>query len=459
MQLIASISGIRGVFGDGLDPQTLVRYAEAFAVWCRGETDERPRIVVGRDARVTGPICSQLVTATLMSCGCDVIDAGLATTPTVEMAVIREQATGGIIFSASHNPAEWNALKLLNGRGEFLTPAEWERVMQLAANGARSTAGFEDIGQRTEEDYLDFHIQSILDLPIIDVEMIRRRPFKVVLDPVNSVGVSAVPALLRSLGVDDDRLYILNGEPNGRFAHNPEPLPANLTDLMRTVAEKGADLGIAVDPDVDRLALVQDGGRFFGEELTQVLAADLVWSHRSGSFATNLSSSRAIDDLAARYGQRVYRSAVGEINVVEKMKETNSILGGEGNGGVILPDLHYGRDALVGVAFTLQILAERETTLSELRQELPEYVMAKKRVGIGTLGPEVVLDRLLEESRGMEVTDVDGVKIEFDDGWVHIRKSNTEPVVRVYAEARTDERANEIADRYVKQISEWASKS
>jgi phosphomannomutase len=458
MPLIASISGIRGVFGDGLDPEVLVRYASAYAVWCRDQTQGRPLVVVGRDARVTGPICSQIVTATLKSAGCDVIDAGLATTPTVEMAVLKEKATGGIIFSASHNPAEWNALKLLNGRGEFLTPAEGETVMRLAEDSLQVTVPFDAVGTERSATYLDYHIDQILALPFLDLAQIQQKRFKVAVDAVNSVGGVAVPALLNSLGIPDSDITLLNCEPTGLFSHNPEPLPGNLTELMSVVKDVGADIGIAVDPDVDRLALVQNDGRFFGEELTQVLAAEFMWARKSGPFVTNLSSSRAVEDVASKYGQTVHRSAVGEINVVEKMKEVDAILGGEGNGGVIVPDLHYGRDALVGIAITLQLLADRDTTLSEVRSQLPTYVMAKNKVSVDGLDPEVVLAEIQEESQSLRMTAGDGVKIDFDEGWVHMRKSNTEPIIRVYSEAATVEKAKQLADRYVERIA-MSSKS
>lgn len=459
MPLIASISGIRGVFGDGLTPEMLVQYASAYARWCRDQRPDRALIVVGRDARVTGPICSRIVGATLQSAGFDVSDAGLAATPTVEMAVIKEGAAGGIIFSASHNPAEWNALKLLNARGELLTPGEGRAVMRLANEGAETTVSFDKVGSHRSADYLGHHIRKILALPFIEREQIRERRLKVVVDAVNSVGGIAVPALLRSLGVDESGIISLHCEPTGLFAHDPEPLPANLTELMAVVADSEADLGIAVDPDADRLALVQDGGEYFGEELTQVLAAEFMWSRKSGPFATNLSSSRAIDDVADRHGQNVFRSAVGEINVVEKMKEVGAILGGEGNGGVILPDLHYGRDALVGIAITLQLLAERRAKLSEIRGELPDYAMAKKKISIDGLDPDAILARLRDDSKDLNVTDIDGIKIDFDEGWIHMRKSNTEPVIRVYSEAATADDANQLADRYVQQIAQWTSRS
>jgi phosphomannomutase len=451
------------VFGDGLDPQTLVTYASAFASWCREESGDRPTIVVGRDARVTGPICSQIVTATLMSAGCDVVDTGLATTPTVEMAVLREEAAGGIIFSASHNPAEWNALKLLNSRGEFLTPNEGLDVIGRAERGETFVASYDSIGSIEQKDHLDQHVSAILELPFMNLAQIQKQGFKIAVDAVNSVGGIAVPALLNALGIPDEDIICLHCEPTGLFAHNPEPLPANLGELMEAVAGSDADLGIAVDPDADRLALVQDDGTFFGEELTQVLAAEFLWSRASGPFVTNLSSSRAIDDVAARHRQTVHRSAVGEINVVEKMKEVGAALGGEGNGGVILPDLHYGRDALLGIAMTLQLLAERDTTLTEIRAGFPDYVMAKKKVAVDGLDPDEVLsglrDECLADLDAGRVTDIDGVKIDFEEGWVHMRKSNTEPIIRVYSEASTAQAASELADRYVERIAQWHSKS
>lgn len=454
MPLIASISGVRGVFGDGLDPATLVRFATAFGTWCRGRGKGAPTIVVGRDARVTGELCERIVVGSLQSVGCNVVKAGLATTPTVQMAVIQDRATGGIMLSASHNPAQWNALKLFNELGEYLTAAQGGEVLSIAEAGKSVVARYDRIGSVSEKDYLPSHLDAILALPYIDPDRIAGAEFKVAVDAVNSVGGFAIPDLLHRLGISDDRIIRVHCEPTGLFAHDPEPLPAHLRDLMQSVKSNDADLGIAVDPDVDRLALVEDGGRFLGEELTQVLAADFMWSHGEGPFATNLSSSRTVEHVAERYGQVVHRSAVGEANVVAKMKETGALIGGEGNGGVIVPELHYGRDALVGAAIALQMLAERGTRLSEWRKSLPTYGMAKQKVALDSVEPDVVLKRIAAEYSDEKVTDIDGVKIDFERSWVHLRKSNTEPIIRVYAEAETVQAAEALADRFVLEITE-----
>ncbi|MEZ4695611.1 MAG: phosphoglucosamine mutase [Rhodothermales bacterium] len=449
--LIASISGIRGIFGAGLDPEALVRYASAYAEWqvnrLRGQ--RRPLVVVGRDGRVTGDLCASIVRGSLQACGCDVVDAGLATTPTVEMAVLIEKADGGIILSASHNPAEWNALKLLNERGEFLTPGQGQEVLDLAASPVAGRAvSFDQTGSSRTRDFLDQHIDAILALDFIDPAAIASADFRIVVDGINSVGGVAIPMLLKRLGVQEKSVTCVNCEPTGLFAHVAEPLPENLIDTIRIVGETEADLGIVVDPDADRLALIENGGTYFSEELTQVLAADFMWSFREGPFVTNLSSSRAIDDLGERYGQKVYRSAVGEINVVQEMQRVGAILGGEGNGGVILPDLHYGRDALVGVAITLQYLASRRMQLSDARAILPTYYMAKLKAPLGGASPDEALARLAEKYRSEEISTIDGLKIDFETGWVHMRKSNTEPIVRIYAEERTREGVNALAERF-----------
>ena len=447
--LITSISGIRGIFGAGLSPEVLVRYASAYARWCI-ESGSGRTVVIGRDARTTGEVCARIVSGTIAASGLDVFDAGLTTTPTVEMAVIREGAAGGIVLSASHNPGEWNALKLLNGLGEFLSPDEGARVLQLAAEGVDSSVGYRSVGKIVRREYLEGHIEAILDLPFIDAGKIGSRGFSVVVDGVNSVGGIAVPALLQRLGVTE--ITCVNCDPTGVFAHPAEPLPENLADTLKVVRETGTDLGIVVDPDVDRLALIEPGGRYLSEELTQVVAADFMWRFRDGPFVTNLSSSRAIDDVAGRYGQDVYRSAVGEINVVKKMQEVGAILGGEGSGGVILPDLHYGRDALVGVAIVLQHLANEGLTLAEERSSLPTYHISKKKVEIGDADPEALLGAIAEAhaAEGPDLTD--GVKIDLDDGWVHIRRSNTEPIMRVYSEGRTPEAAAALGERFVSEL-------
>ena len=448
MPLLATVSGIRGVFGDGLDPAVLVRYAAAFGAWLSRQTEARPRVVVGRDGRVTGDVCSRIVTATLQAAGCDVIDGGLATTPTVAMGVLKHRADGAVILSASHNPAQWNALKLLDRQGQFLGSDEGAEVLTLADETvAAQTVGYDDLGRYTTDDLLPYHIEKILALPFVDVEAVRARDFSVVVDAVNSVGAFALPAILTALGVT--RVEVLNGDVTGRFAHDPEPLPANLGQITARVAETGADLGIVVDPDVDRLAFVEDGGRFFGEELTQVVAADFILGKTPGPVATNLSSSRAIDDVAARYGQTVERSAVGEIHVVRAMQRVGAVIGGEGNGGVIVPGLHYGRDALVGVAIVLQHLAETGKALSELRAELPAYVIAKHKIALTeTMDARALLDAYAARARtqpGARVSTVDGVKVDTEAGWVHVRASNTEPILRVYTEAATAETAERLA--------------
>ncbi|MDX1420699.1 MAG: phosphoglucosamine mutase [Rubricoccaceae bacterium] len=452
MPLIASISGIRGVFGDGLDPDVIVRYAAAFGAWCREQDGARPLVVVGRDGRTTGAVCARLVTATLQSVGCDVVDAGMATTPTVAMAVLEAGAAGAVILSASHNPAEWNALKLLDGRGEFLGPEAAEAVIAMAEHDAGAyTVAHDALGDVREADFLDVHVQRILELPYLDPEAIRARGFRVVVDGVNSVGAVALPALLRALGVA--HVDVLNGAVHGRFAHNPEPLPQHLGGLMDRVQETGADLGLAVDPDADRLALVTDGGGWLGEELTQVVAADFLLAKTPGPFVTNLSSSRAVEDVAARHGQAVHRSAVGEIHVVRLMQEVGAVLGGEGNGGVILPDLHYGRDALVGAALVLQHLAETGRALSEVQAGLPVYHLAKHKLPLTDgLDADALLGALAARYAGERVSTVDGVKVDLDEGWVHLRKSNTEPIVRVYSEARTPEAADALAERFKEEL-------
>ena len=457
--LMVSISGIRGIVGRGLDPAVLVRYAGAYGTWAkaRAEGDGRPPLViVGRDARTSGPLCAEVVRATLRSTGCDVVDAGLATTPTVEVAVLVEGAAGGIILSASHNPAEWNALKLLNEKGEFLAPEEGEEVIRIADAGETVWAAYDAIGEERRRDYLDVHIEKILDLPFIQPDVIARRNFRVVVDGVDSVGGVAVPALLKKLGVKEKNIDCLNCAPTGRFSHNPEPLPQNLAETIRHVEETGADLGLVVDPDADRLALVEDGGRYVSEELTQVVAADFLWRFRKGPFVTNLSSSRAIEDVARRYGADVHRSAVGEINVVKKMQAVGAVLGGEGNGGVILPELHYGRDALVGAAMTLQHLAETGLALSDVRRALPAYTISKNKLPLEGRDATALLAALAEryEDEGARVSTVDGVKLDFAEGWVHLRTSNTEPILRIYAEAATEEEAQALAQRFQKELNE-----
>ena len=453
--LIASISGIRGIVGDGLDPEVLVRYASAYGSWIKDRNAEKPTVVVGRDGRVTGEVCMQIVINTLLMMGIDVVDAGMSTTPTVEMAVIKENAAGGIILSASHNPPEWNTLKLLNEKGEFLSPEEGEVVL---ANADKSPdfVGYEALGRRRREEYLPYHINEILELDFINNSQIASAGFKIVVDGINSIGGVAVPSLLRMIGIPDDNIVFLNCEPTGIFAHPAEPLPQNLVDTIARVKDEGADLGIVVDPDADRLALIADGGRYVSEELTQVIAADFLWGFREGPFVTNLSSSRAIEDVGAKHGNRVYRSAVGEINVVKKMQEVGAVLGGEGNGGVILPDLHYGRDALVGIAMVLQHMVNTGKPLSKIADELPEYHMGKKKVPTGDSDPSQILASLKERYSTEKIDATDGLKIDFDNGWVHIRRSNTEPIMRVYTEAPSPEEADALGERFLAEVKEVA---
>ena len=450
MALIKSISGIRGTIGgkagEGLNPLDIVKFTAAYATLIRTmTTDSSRKIVVGRDARISGEMVSYAVFSTLMGMGFDVINIGLATTPTTELAVTQEKACGGIILTASHNPRQWNALKLLNRNGEFLSAAEGQQVLQIAAREAFTFAPVDELGHLIERtDYTQKHIENVLALDLVDVEAIRKADFRVVIDCVNSVGGIAVPALLEALGVRRvDKLYC---EPNGQFPHNPEPLPEHLTELAARVKKEKADVGFAVDPDVDRLAIVCEDGTMFGEEYTLVSVADYVLSHTPGNTVSNLSSSRALRDVTRRYGYAYNAAAVGEVNVVAKMKETHAVIGGEGNGGVIYPASHYGRDALVGIALFLTQLARKKTTVSELKTSYPSYSIAKQRID---LTPEIDVDALLvtvkEKYAQYDITDIDGVKIDFPDRWVHLRKSNTEPIIRVYAEAATPAEAEETA--------------
>ena len=457
--LIASISGIRGIVGQGLDPSVLVRYAGAFGTWCRERAPaagQSPCIVVGRDARPSGDAYAQIVIGTLRGMGCDVVDLGQAPTPTVEMAILQEKAAGGIVLSASHNPEEWNALKLFNETGEFLSPAQGETVIERAEAGEPPPATHADLGDYRARNALPDHIDEILALDLIDPEQIAAQNLTVVVDGINSVGGIALPRLLHRLGVAEENVHCLHCEPTGEFAHPAEPRPDHLTELTNAVPERNADLGLAVDPDADRLALVDERGRFVLEELTQVLAADFVWRHREGPFVTNLSSSRAIEDVAARHDQPVHRSAVGEINVVQRMKEVDAVLGGEGNGGVILPDLHHGRDALAGTALILQHLARQPSgrSLGDLHDDLPHYAMAKENVPLPDVPPDRLLSGLADRYDGEDHSTLDGLKIDFDESWVHMRPSNTEPILRVYTEAPTEGKAQALANRFRGELRE-----
>jgi phosphomannomutase len=457
MTLIKSISGIRGIIGDGLTPAEITGFTSAYAVFIKKATGKhRIKVVVGRDARVSGQMMSAMVSSTLMSCSADVIDIGLATTPTVEMAVTGCSADGGIIITASHNPAQWNALKLLNNRGEFLSAADGEEILSLAGSGAFEYARYQEIGSYQEDkQQLKLHIDKILALKLVNARAIRQAGFKVAFDAVNSVGGIALPALLEALGVET--VYPLNATPDGLFAHNPEPLPEHLTDITRVVKEHGADVGFVVDPDVDRLAIITEEGNFFGEEYTLVAVSDYILSHTKGNTVSNMSSTRALRDITEKHGGQYFASAVGEVNVVEMMKTKGAVIGGEGNGGVIYPELHYGRDALVGIALFLSHLAISGKKCSELRKSYPDYFMSKNKV---TLKPGATVRELFDAVKvlyaGHPINDIDGLKIEFGKGWVHLRQSNTEPILRIYAEGPSMEQAENFAGKIRQDISQWA---
>ncbi|TVR73353.1 MAG: phosphoglucosamine mutase [Marinilabiliales bacterium] len=457
MTLIRSISGIRGTIGgspgEGLTPQDIVMYTSAWGSWLmRQERKKRYRAVIGRDARISGEMVNHLVCGTLMGMGIDVTDLGPATTPTVEMAVKFEEADGGIILTASHNPAHWNALKLLNNRGEFLSAADGELLLEIASSGSFNYAEVYELGNyRVETGYTRRHIEEILNLPLVDREAIRAGNFKVAVDCINSVGGTAVPQLLETLGVKE--IIKLHCEPDGNFAHNPEPLPANLIELSEKVVAAKADLGFAVDPDVDRLAIVNEDGTMFGEEYTLVAVADYVLQNTPGNTVSNLSSTMALKDITGKHGGVYSASAVGEVNVVEEMKRTRAVIGGEGNGGVIYPPLHYGRDALAGIALFLSHLARSGSSCSELRKLYPDYHLVKNRI---ELSENIDTGKILSDIKTIysdhPVNDADGVRIDFPEGWVHLRKSNTEPIIRIYSEAETEEKAVMLADRIAGHI-------
>ena len=455
MTLIKSISGIRGTIGghvsDGLNPVSTAQFTAAYAAFIRKHSGKaRPLIVVGRDARISGIMVNRIVTGTLLGMGCDVIDIGLATTPTTEMAVTGKEADGGIILTASHNPKQWNALKLLNGRGEFLSDADGKEILRLAEHEDFYFAEVDEMGTLlSEESYLDDHIQAVLALPAVDVEAIRRANFRVAFDSVNSVGGIALPALFKALGVD--HVTALNAEPTGHFAHNPEPLPEHLVDICSAIGTSQVDVGFVVDPDVDRLAIIDERGTFFGEEYTLVAVADYLLSlNGGGNTVSNLSSTRALRDVTERHGGTYTAAAVGEVNVVTKMKETGALIGGEGNGGVIYPELHYGRDALVGIALFLSLLAKSGKKVSELRATYPDYYMSKQRVDLPQgVDTEALLSRLAREYQDKGTINlIDGVKIDLPTQWVHVRRSNTEPIIRIYTEAPSSEEAQALADEF-----------
>ena len=461
MTLIKSISGIRGTIGgptgDTLNPLDIVKFTSAYATFIGKNVNEGEKrlIVVGRDARISGEMVRSIVCGTLLGMGFDVVDLGLATTPTTELAVRHHKANGGIIITASHNPTQWNALKLLNAEGEFLTASDGAQVLDIAAREDFCYADVNNLGQYTVDSEFDSrHVDDVLALKLVNVDAVKSRRFRVCVDAINSVGGLILPRLLDALGVE---YTILNAEPTGRFAHNPEPLERNLQDIMSEVKKGGYDLGIVVDPDVDRLAFISEDGTMFGEEYTLVSVADYILSHTPGNTVSNLSSTRALRDVTLQHGGSYFASAVGEVNVTTKMKEVGAVIGGEGNGGVIYPASHYGRDALVGIALFLSLLAERDVTPTQLRATLPTYYIAKNRIDLTpSTDIDAILARVKEMYANEQVTDIDGVKIDFADKWEHLRKSNTEPIIRVYSEASTMEEADAIGKQLMKVVEEMS---
>ena len=460
MTLIKSISGIRGTIGgkpgDNLTPIDAVKFAAAYGVWLKGYSKkEKLKVVIGRDARLSGAMIQNLVVNTLLGLGIDVVDLDLSTTPTVEIAVPLEEADGGIILTASHNPKQWNALKLLNEKGEFLNAAEGALILEIAEKDDFEFADVDDLGQITKNDsYIDIHIDEVLKLSLVDADTIRKAKFKVVVDGVNSTGGIAIPALLKELGVEVVELYC---DPTGHFPHNPEPLKEHLGDICDLVIKENADFGLVVDPDVDRLAFIDNKGEMFGEEYTLVACADYVLGKTKGNTVSNLSSSRALRDISEKHGGTYEAAAVGEVNVVTKMKANNAVIGGEGNGGIIYPESHYGRDSLVGSALFLMLMAERGGTVAELRASYPSYFMSKKKIQL-TPGLDVdgILKAMATKYADEELSTIDGVKIDFADNWVHLRKSNTEPIIRIYTEAKSQSEADGLADRIIGEIKNVA---
>ncbi|WP_308132146.1 phosphoglucosamine mutase [uncultured Flavobacterium sp.] len=456
MTLIKSISGIRGTIGgkvgDNLTPVDAVKFASAYGTWLKNYSKkEKLIVVIGRDARISGPMIHNLVVNTLIGLGIDVIDLGLSTTPTVEVAVPLEKADGGIILTASHNPKQWNALKLLNEKGEFLSGAEGAKILDIAEREAFDFSDVDSLGEIIPNDaYMDIHIDEVLELPLVDVEAVKEAKFKVVVDGVNSSGGIIVPKLLELMGVEVVKLYC---EPNGHFPHNPEPLKEHLTDISQLVVSEKADFGIVVDPDVDRLAFISEDGEMFGEEYTLVAVADYVLSKTPGNTVSNMSSSRALSDVTNNHGGTYEASAVGEVNVVELMKKNNAVIGGEGNGGIIYPELHYGRDSIVGIALFLTHLANKKMKVSELRASYPEYFMSKNKI---ELTPQIDVDAILtamtDKYKSENISTIDGVKIDFPQNWVHLRKSNTEPIIRIYTEAKSQAEADALALRIIEEI-------
>ena len=460
MTLIKSISGIRGTIGgkvgDNLTPVDAVKFASAYGTFLKQNIQkEKLTVVIGRDARISGPMIHNLVVNTLIGLGIDVIDLGLSTTPTVEVAVPLEQADGGIILTASHNPKQWNALKLLNAKGEFLSGADGAKILEIAEAEAFDFSDVDSLGTITENDaYMDIHIDEVLNLPLVDADAVAKKKFKVVVDGVNSSGGIIIPKLLEQMGVEVVKLYC---EPNGHFPHNPEPLKEHLGDICKLVVEEKADFGIVVDPDVDRLAFISNDGEMFGEEYTLVAVADYVLSKTPGNTVSNMSSSRALRDITEKHNGSYQASAVGEVNVVELMKATNAIIGGEGNGGIIYPEIHYGRDALVGVALFLTHLANQTQTVAEMRAAYPQYFMSKNKIELTPqIDVDAVMKQIADKYASENLSTIDGVKIDFPTEWVHLRKSNTEPIIRIYTEAPTQNAADVLAERFVSELKQIA---
>lgn len=459
MALIKSISGIRGTIGgkpgEGLSPLDVVKFTAAYGTWLLRQNSENKKVVIGRDGRISGEMVKNLVASTLVGLGIDVTDLGLSTTPTVEIAVTMEQAAGGIILTASHNPREWNALKLLNSQGEFISGEDGATVLEIAANEDFSFADVNKLGTYTTDDsYLQKHIDAVLNYPLVDVEAIKKRNFRIVVDAVNSTGAIFVPALLKALGVDE--VTVLFGEVNGKFGHNPEPLPENLTALSNEVNKTQADFGIAVDPDVDRLCFVCEDGSMFGEEYTLVAVADYILKHRKGNTVSNLSSTQALKDVTLKNGGTYHPSAVGEVNVVRKMKEVNAVIGGEGNGGIIVPDFHYGRDALIGIGLFLSHMAATGKNMKAIRNSYPDYFISKNKIELDK-GVDVknIFELIKGKYKNQPINTEDGLKIEFDKDWVHLRTSNTEPIIRIYSESQNETTADNIAKRIMQDIREF----
>lgn len=460
MPLIKSISGIRGTIGgrsgNTLSPLDIVKFTAAYATILKNNSGNKKilRVVLGRDGRISGEMVSHLVQSTLNAMGVDVVDLGLSTTPTVEIAVPFEKADGGIILTASHNPKEWNALKLLNEKGEFIDAAIGEALLKIAESEDFSFVTVDKLGKtRTDGSYMQKHIDAILKYPLVNKEAIKAKNFKVVVDAINSTGATFVPSLLNALGVED--IVILNGDITGNFAHNPEPLPNHLNELSNTVVKEKAHLGIAVDPDVDRLCFVCEDGSMFGEEYTLVAVADYVLSHRKGNTVSNMSSTKALKEITLKRGGEYFPSAVGEVNVVQKMKNVNAVIGGEGNGGIIVPDFHYGRDALIGIALFLSHLAQQKSGIKSLRRQYPDYFISKNKIELGNgVNVKSVFEKIKKKYTKHPINEEDGLKIEFDDDWVHLRTSNTEPIIRIYSESDFESKANNIATRLMEDIRE-----